>query len=165
MHFFSSLTTLALLFVSNQAKPIFSSLTTRNNASPSAIFDNPSPENSVNDCGDSTFVNKSSDGSPLVSDCLVIASNIAGGGTWTTSSNQDTARKLVSYGTCAFDVICQRGFPDEWYKVGNQDIIDLIHDSINRFQWNGLVGAQGDMNCQVEAIDGGIGVSWGLYHN
>lgn len=38
--------------------------------------------NSVNDCGDSTFVNQSSGGSPTVSDCQQIARNIAGGGTW-----------------------------------------------------------------------------------
>jgi hypothetical protein len=44
---------------------------------------------------------------------------------------------------------------------GNGDIRDLVRDSINRFQWNGLVGSKGDMHCQ------GLGnpaVSWGLYH-
>jgi hypothetical protein len=34
--------------------------------------------NSVNDCGDSTFENQSSNGSPLIVDCQRIASNIAG---------------------------------------------------------------------------------------
>jgi hypothetical protein len=33
---------------------------------------------SVNDCGDSTFVNQSSGGSPQISDCQQIARNIAG---------------------------------------------------------------------------------------
>ena len=37
---------------------------------------------SINNCGDSTFVNQSSGGSPRVEDCLRIARNIAGGGTW-----------------------------------------------------------------------------------
>ncbi|CZS96366.1 uncharacterized protein RAG0_05728 [Rhynchosporium agropyri] len=43
----------------------------------------------VNDCGDSTFEDRSSNGSPLISECQHLASNIAGGGTWTIGeSNQ-----------------------------------------------------------------------------
>ncbi|CDM27562.1 unnamed protein product [Penicillium roqueforti FM164] len=37
--------------------------------------------NSVNDCGPSTFINRSSGGSPRVLDYKKIAANIAGGGT------------------------------------------------------------------------------------
>jgi hypothetical protein len=37
---------------------------------------------SINDCDDSSFINASSGGSPFVADCRVMASNIAGGGTW-----------------------------------------------------------------------------------
>lgn len=37
---------------------------------------------SINDCGDSSFINQSSGGSPKVSDCQQITRNIAGGGTW-----------------------------------------------------------------------------------
>jgi hypothetical protein len=33
---------------------------------------------SVNDCGDSTFENQSSSGSPLIADCQQITRNIAG---------------------------------------------------------------------------------------
>jgi hypothetical protein len=50
----------------------------------------PSPQGAVvkaleardNHCGVSTFVNRSSGGSPKVADCQQMARNIAGGGTW-----------------------------------------------------------------------------------
>jgi hypothetical protein len=57
-----------------------------------------------------------------------------------------------------------RGTTNRYYFiVGNQDIIDLINDSVNRFQWNGLVGSRGDMQCRVVG-SGQDAVSWGLYH-
>jgi hypothetical protein len=51
--------------------------------------------------------------------------------------------------------------------VGNQDIIDLIHSSIDKFQWQGLVGAGGHMNCQTSTeFDGGyLPISWGTVHS
>ncbi|PPR07930.1 hypothetical protein CVT24_000910 [Panaeolus cyanescens] len=102
----------------------------------------------INNCGDSDFINQTSGGSPFVSDCLQIAANIAGGGSWAVALL--THRQLVQYGTCAFGV--QGGF---WlgvtnYKVGNADIIDLINDSVSRFQWNGRVGAKGSMPCRSD---------------
>ena len=160
MHFLGSVTALTILFLSVQAKPI--STITQNNSSPDGLF-TPSPQNSVNDCGDSSFTNNSSGGSPRVDDCLQITANIAGGGTWTTQTGP-TARQLVSYGTCAFNVRGDQRWPDYIFKVGNQDIIDLIYSSIDKFQWNGLVGASGTMNCQVEAVSDGVPVYWGLYH-
>jgi hypothetical protein len=39
-------------------------------------------EKRENLCGDSTFVNASSGGSPLVRDCQQLAANIAGSGSW-----------------------------------------------------------------------------------
>jgi hypothetical protein len=49
------------------------------------------------------------------------------------------------------------------YKVGNQDIIDLINDSVSKFQRDGLVGSKGVMNCQQLGLDLTY-VLWGLYH-
>ncbi|KAH7079713.1 putative necrosis-inducing factor-domain-containing protein [Paraphoma chrysanthemicola] len=118
--------------------------------------------NWVNDCGDSTFVNQSSGGSPLIADCQQIVRNIAGGGTWTVSVVK-SHRQLVSYGTCVFGVDGDGG--GLFVHVGNGDISDLINDSIKRFAWQGKVGAKGHMQCQN--IDGGItyaGLNWGLYH-
>jgi hypothetical protein len=43
--------------------------------------------------------------------------------------------------------------------MGNEDVRDLIYDSISRFQWQGKVGASGNTTCK------GMGVTWGLYHS
>lgn len=123
--------------------------------------------NSVNDCGDSTFVNQSSEGSPLISDCLQIAANIAGGGTWTTYEGADiNPRQIVSYGTCVMDV--KGNTPNDGsFNVGNQDIIDLINSAVDMFAFDGKVGAIGNMNCQgwlsfSEAYTSNV--DWRLYH-
>lgn len=67
----------------------------------------------------------------------------------------------MSYGTCAFGV---QSFDvgATWYNVGNQDIIDLINSSIQKFTWNGLVGSKGNMHCQGDKNGGSV--DWGLYH-
>ncbi|KAH7081154.1 putative necrosis-inducing factor-domain-containing protein [Paraphoma chrysanthemicola] len=119
---------------------------------------------SINDCADSTFENQSSGGSPKVSDCQQMAANIAGGGTWTTTLSLQ--RTLASYGTCAFGVKASgsSGMSGQ-FLVGNQDIIDVVNESIRRFQWNGLVGAKGVMPCQTGQRDDAADVSWGLYHS
>jgi len=111
----------------------------------------------VNDCGGSTFENQSSGGSPTVADCRRLHDNIAGDGTWI--SNPNTQRTLATYGTCAFGVD-NTGLGIA--RIGNEDIRDLIRDSINRFQWNNLVGAKGRMTCQGPTGD--QTVTWGLYH-
>lgn len=113
---------------------------------------------SINDCGDSTFINQSSLGSPKVTDCQQIQRNIAGGGTWTVILN--IQRTLVTYGTCAFGVTETTGLNA---KIGNQDIIDLINSSIQMFTYEGLVGSKGSMSCQG-VVGGNSNVDWGLYH-
>ncbi|PLB45066.1 hypothetical protein P170DRAFT_429776 [Aspergillus steynii IBT 23096] len=129
----------------------------------------------INNCGNSSFHNQSSEGSPAVSDCQQITTNIAGGRTWTVwalnrtsvhSTNTTTVkfpsiyyRKLASYGTCAFGAYSQDGGA----RVGTSDIIDLINDSINRFQWSGMVGAKGSMKCQSLNYSD-VGVYWAIYH-
>jgi hypothetical protein len=155
----------AIFVTSVWAAPQGSPATTTNGASPVVLF-TPSPGNSVNDCGDSSFQNESSSGSPTVNDCLQIATNIAGGGTWTVSTIGSPQHQLVQYGTCAFGVTWNGSNQASTYYIGNQDIIDLIHSSINMFQWNGLVGSKGVMNCKSdeEGASGG-NVLWGLYHN
>ncbi|KID87249.1 hypothetical protein MGU_05659 [Metarhizium guizhouense ARSEF 977] len=134
-------------------------------ASPVAITDGEgsvfSRRNSVDDCGASTFENHSSNGSPLVADCRQIAANIANGGTWTVANIGQ--RQLVQYGTCAFGVEVLKPFDAFTTRIGNQDIIDLINESINRFQWQDKVGAAGNMMCQTESFSENR-VAWGLYH-
>jgi hypothetical protein len=161
MHLSQRLLGLAMYLACAGATPLPSDvITTPNGMSPDVIF-TVGPENSVNDCGDSSFENKSSSASPSVNDCLQITYNIAGGGTW--HQGGESQRQLVSYGSCALGV--QSGASQPAYKVGNQDIIDIIHSSIDRFQWNGLVGARGNMPCQRDdGFSGSVDVTWGLYH-
>ncbi|KAF9033626.1 Ecp2 effector protein, partial [Panaeolus papilionaceus] len=86
----------------------------------------------VNRCGDSTFINQSSGGSPLVDDCLRITENIANDGEWTTTVFGH--RQLVQHGTCAFGVVSTGDGDGLNFRVWNEDIISIIHDSVNKFQ-------------------------------
>jgi hypothetical protein len=125
-----------------------------------------SAQKSVNDCADSSFVNQSSGGSPLISDCQKIASNIAGGGTWTIGCGGGASgqRTYATYGTCAVGAHCDFSTSDAAY-IGNQDTIDIINSSIQKFSWQGKVGAKGSMGCQsINNRDHSLGVTWGIYH-
>ncbi len=118
---------------------------------------------SPNDCGTSTFTDATSDGSPLVTDCQQIVTNIAGTqGSWEVESSVGEQHQLVQYGTCAFGVTGTTGTGDVDFNVGAQDIVDLITSSIQMFASDGLVGALGNMACQGDA--GNDNVNWGLYH-
>jgi hypothetical protein len=103
----------------------------------------------TNDCGDSTFENQSSGASPLVSDCQQLVANIAGDGSW---SYRPSFKTIATFGTCAFGIA--GGFPLP-YSIGNEDVRDLITDSITRFQWEGKVGAKGSAD--------GCG-DWAIFH-
>ncbi|KAK3361557.1 putative necrosis-inducing factor-domain-containing protein [Lasiosphaeria ovina] len=113
-------------------------------------------ERAINDCDNSSFENQSTGGSPTVGDCQRLANNIAGDGTWTVWTG--TQHQIAQYGTCAFGITTVTGF---WANIGNGDVRDIIGDSIRRFQWNGLVGAKGEMNCQGS---GSPHVKWAIYH-
>jgi hypothetical protein len=159
------LSVFATLLAATQAAPAASSLEARK---------------SVNDCSDSTFINQSSGGSPTIGDCQTIARNIAGklsfshevpkhsdsldigGGTWTVGLGGEH-HQLVQAGTCAFGINGDSSANAAY--IGNQDIIDLINTSIQRFSWEGKVGAKGHMSCQsLQGLIGGGSLTWGLYH-
>lgn len=159
MHSFKTIATVAVFFTSAWAAPPPAPGTTRNANSPAVIFTAGSPGDWINDCGDSSFTNRSSGGSPRVDDCRQIAANINGGGTWEVENFAGSQHQLVQYGTCAFGVQGTGASNSVYFYVGNSDIIDLINSSIDKFQWNGLVGSEGVMNCQP-----GQDVKWGLYH-
>lgn len=147
--------------------PIIATLLAATQASPIAM-EQLEARQSINDCGDSSFENQSSGGSPWVADCQQIVRNIQSedpstsikpsylqlcdtdGGSWQCSSIQ---RQLVSYGSCAFGCTA-----NTFTWVGNSDISDLINDSIGQFSWSERVGSKGSMTC------GGVAVRWGLYH-
>lgn len=127
----------------------------------------------VNDCGKSTFENQSSKASPLVADCRQLARNIANGGTWVshdpywTSGNRDVPKwqQLAKYGTCAFGIKATSGEDMSGHdaKVGNEDIINIIHTSISKFEWHHKVGAKGTMYCQGD-VHGWYLTHWGIYN-
>ncbi|KAK3937373.1 putative necrosis-inducing factor-domain-containing protein [Diplogelasinospora grovesii] len=121
---------------------------------------------SVQDCDTPSFWNRTSNASPTVADCQQITQNIAGGGTWYVLGIAGQ-RQLVQYGTCAFGVtvFIPRGVL--LTKIGNQDIINRINTSIDKFASNGLVGAEGLMECEdILSADGyrDDPVDWGIYH-
>lgn len=58
----------------------------------------------VNDCGDSSFINQSSGGSPKISDCQQIARNVQGSGTWTIPCAERREHTFAKFGTCAMGV-------------------------------------------------------------
>ncbi|OIW34308.1 hypothetical protein CONLIGDRAFT_688063 [Coniochaeta ligniaria NRRL 30616] len=126
----------------------------------------------LNNCGDSTFEDHTSDASPLAADCLHIAKNIDLGGRWHVAAFLGVAggqHQLVEWGTCAFGVE-PVGYGGT-YDLGNLDIIDLIDDSVNRFAklHGGKVGSAGEMRCfgsrpGTHNNNGLHGVRWGIYH-
>jgi hypothetical protein len=96
-------------------------------------------------CNDYTYENDTSDGSPFVSDCNVLVSNIFGPGEWRT--DQPGFRTIASYGTCNFGVQ-QHTSAITIFHVGNQDVQEIINNAIKMYQWNGRVGASGYFQCQ-----------------
>ncbi|KAF9037504.1 putative necrosis-inducing factor-domain-containing protein [Panaeolus papilionaceus] len=113
----------------------------------------------TNHCGDSSFKNQWRASAPLVSDCRTLASNIRGDGDWT----QTTAggqREIASFGTCHFGVEGHNS--DGTYRVGNDDVRDLIHGSIDQFAKHGRVAAKGVMPCD-NIVTGSVSVLWGIY--
>jgi hypothetical protein len=97
----------------------------------------------ANTCGHSEFRNRTTGSSPLVSDCEVLRSNIAGDGRWTFTSFTPN-KELARFGSCRF--VVNANFQGS-AVVGNEDIRDVIRDSIAMFQSNGRVGAEGNMEC------------------
>ena len=126
---------------------------------------NPFPP--ISNCAESTFEDTTSAGSPLISDCLVMASNIVRTSAvdrpvWMVESFIKQQHQLVQFGTCAFGV--QGGKKgDLTFRVGNQDIIDIVHDAIKKFGRDSRVGAKGEMTCNAAVFPPRI--SWGIYKN
>jgi Pathogen effector len=156
------LAALAMFFSSMSAAPISSADITSNQSSPSVLFKRALDNNSIRDCGDSSYDNQTSGASPTGGDCIQITKNIAGGGSWEVESSSGDQHQLVQYGSCALGVQGHTG-GGSLFHVGNQDIINIIYESINKYMTNGLVGSKGTMTCQGE-IGGDVTVDWGLYH-
>lgn len=114
-------------------------------------------------CGDSTFENDTSGGSPLVEDCLQIIKNIEGdtGDDYTTNIVEQ--REILHFGTCAFGVEATKVNGNANFVVGGQDVIDIINEAVKRFgDSGGKVGAKGNMDCNGNVKQ--QPVLWGIYH-
>ncbi|KAF7554695.1 hypothetical protein G7Z17_g2698 [Cylindrodendrum hubeiense] len=118
----------------------------------------------IDNCGDSSFEDNTSDASPTVDDCKTIITNIEGDATteWTTLVVGEEQREIASYGSCAFGVEATETTGNANFQVGGQDVIDIINSAINRFGGSGNIGAQGEMDCNGNIKD--QGVKWGIYH-
>lgn len=118
-----------------------------------------------NKCGDSTFENESSDASPSVDDCLTIIKNIEPDGSteWTTQVVGKNQREIASAGSCAFGVEATSVDGNVNFKVGGQDVIDIINEAIAQFGGSGKIGAKGNMKCNGNVKD--QPVKWGIYHS
>jgi hypothetical protein len=117
---------------------------------------------SISDCGDSSFVDQTSDGSPSVSDCMGIVKNIQGTqGEWEVENAIGNQHQLVQFGSCKFGIrgLNKKGNVD--FRIGAQDIVDVITESVKQFGGGGKVGAKGQMGCRgtVNTQD----VEWALY--
>ncbi|KAJ4259837.1 hypothetical protein NW757_001787 [Fusarium falciforme] len=117
-----------------------------------------------NECGDSTFVNETSDKSPLVKDCESIIKNIEGdGGTkWTTQVVGKNQRKIAAAGTCAFGVEATKVDGNVNFAFGGQDLIDIINTSVEKYSKDGKIGATGDLHCSGNVKQ--QPVHWAIYH-
>lgn len=100
-------------------------------------------------CGDSTFHNKSTEGSPLVADCECLRDYFRTrdmNGLYSLSKWGFNLAPLASCGTCTFGAHTSNILGA---SVGNTDAADIIDESIRRFQHDGRVGAEGDMGCSA----------------
>jgi len=123
-----------------------------------------------NDCGESTFENQSTGGSPDVHDCQeLIQAQKRLGGTFEFESD-GSQHAVLTYGSGAIGVqtYCPHGHCPPLgriVKIGDLDVTDLVTSAIDKFQWNGKVGAKGTMMCQEEFHEElTMPVLWGVYH-
>lgn len=115
-------------------------------------------------CGDSTFVDQTSDASPTASDCMQIVENIAHtDGKFEIENAIGSHHQILQFSTCAFGVqgMVKDGNID--FYVGGQDVVDIITESVKRFGGSGKVGAKGEVSCKGTVK--GQKVEWGIYHD
>ena len=105
----------------------------------------------MNECGQSTFTSESTEASPALQDCQILQQIL--GQTFVASFGWDVgpeSMELTAYGTCAFTAraVGKSG------TVGNEDVFDLLRDSIATEARNKHLGVRGSMFC------GGVEVEW-----
>ncbi|KAH6848434.1 hypothetical protein B0I37DRAFT_432719 [Chaetomium sp. MPI-CAGE-AT-0009] len=115
-------------------------------------------------CGESTFENRGSDVSPLVSDCLQIIRNIEGDASTEFTHRITEHREILSFGSCRFGIERTGGTGGAVeFKVGGQDVIDVINDAVKKYGRNGKISARGVMSCDGTTAGTHVDVLWGIY--
>ncbi|KAL2152192.1 hypothetical protein VTH82DRAFT_5376 [Thermothelomyces myriococcoides] len=118
----------------------------------------------IDRCGASSFEDQTSDASPKVSDCRQIIRNIEGDASTEWTHRITGHREILSYGTCHFGIERTGGTGGAVeFKVGGQDVIDIINDSIKKFGGSGKIGAKGVMPCDGTTVGTTVNVLWGIY--
>jgi hypothetical protein len=116
-----------------------------------------------NFCGDSSFVDQTSNASPKVEDCPQIIRNIQGNGAaqWEHTVIGKKQENIAWSGSCRFGIEATAVNGNIKFWVGGQDVIDIINDAVKKFGGGGKVSAYGDMSCNgnIKQQD----VKWGIY--
>lgn len=135
--------------------------TAKDNRSPNPPCDVPA---GVNRCGESNFEDRTSAASPSVSDCRQMIRNIEGDASTQWTHRITGHREVLSYGSCHFGIERTGGTGGAVeFRVGGQDVIDIIKEAINRFGGGGKVGARGVMPCDGTTDNTKVDVLWGIY--
>lgn len=99
-------------------------------------------------CDDTTLINKTSGASPLVSDCAEVRDYYRRDNGYFRATIIEAGRsdwcRLVITRSCVFGIKTKNIGGTE---VGSSNIADLVELSINSFQWNGRIGAEGETTC------------------
>jgi hypothetical protein len=115
-------------------------------------------------CGDSSFENQSSDASPLVEDCKQVIRNIEEDASTDFEHRITGHSEILNHASCAFGIERTGGTGGAvQFRVGGQDVIDAINESIKRFASDGQVGAKGVFRCSGTTVNTHVNVEWGIY--
>lgn len=112
-------------------------------------------------CGDSSFVSKTSGGSPTVGDCVCLRDFLRSKqGAYSVNRDDPRFDRLATCGTCTFGVDTANFFGTD---VGNTDAADVMTSAIDMFQSGGLIGAEGRMGCDNAFQT--AGTDWAIFHS
>ncbi|KAI8217095.1 hypothetical protein K4K53_009486 [Colletotrichum sp. SAR 10_77] len=115
-------------------------------------------------CGDSSFGNHASDVSPKVNDCQQIIRTIEGDASTEFTHRITGHCQILEFGSCHFGIGRTGGTGGAVeFRVGGQDVIDVINESIKRFGGGGRIGAKGIMPCSGTTAGTKVNVEWGIY--
>jgi hypothetical protein len=115
-------------------------------------------------CGDSSFENQGSGVSPSVDDCKQIIRNIEEDASTDWTHGITGQREIAKHGSCAFGIKRVGGTGGAvQFRVGGQDVIDIINEAIKQFASDDRVGAKGVMSCSGTTASTKVNVEWGLY--